>query len=631
MLYCNHLISFGVTMRKRLKSKYVYILGGVIVALIFAAFLYASYLLLEHALRQDEPDIPPEPTKTFNVIFRNEDETEISVRTYNEGDPIEIPPSPTKEEDDQYVYTFYSWDKDVSYFVTEDVVYTAVFEASVKYYDVTFYGYNETVLYSKRVPYGSSVTYEGNTPLRPSDEQYTYTFTTWDTSTEFITKDTVTHAQFEATQKRFTIRFLNYDGSLFQQVFAVYGDDLTSSIPTPSKPDYGNITYLFVAWDQDISYITSDMTVHPEFEAQTSCVITFLDADGTVILSTQYEIDSPIVAPEMPAKKEDLYFSGWDKEITIATGNTVYTALYSSTPWHCELYISYQYEDGAIASPTYHATLDYGSFYEIASPQIPQFEADPSIVSGTINDNLTIVVTYRPSGSIPLKDGIYEISTQAQLIFLSKSSELWSKEFILKDNISLAGIDWTGIGTSSIPFSGTFNGNGYTISNVTITSVDDAYMQTSVGFFNVVSGKISDLNVAISFEFTTTVNKLLLGGLVGELTGTVDRCNVNVSFNISANYLQVGSIAGNTRKATILNSYATCSGTITSALSSLRSVGALAGYASSSTFKACTVHGRLTVMVNETPLSGEMAWIGELSNMNEIELRNNNLCDAVFE
>ena len=53
--------------------------------------------------------------------------------------------------------------------------------------------------------------------------------------------------------------------------------------------------------------------------------------------------------------------------------------------------------------------------------------------------------------------------------------------------------DWEPVGTSSIPFTGTFEGNGYTISNLSISST-----AADVGFFGVVGGTNAKIrNVAI--------------------------------------------------------------------------------------------------------------------------------------
>lgn len=46
--------------------------------------------------------------------------------------------------------------------------------------------------------------------------------------------------------------------------------------------------------------------------------------------------------------------------------------------------------------------------------------------------------------------------------------------FILMGDIDLAGVDWSPIGSDEIPFTGSLNGNGFKISNLTINAADGA-------------------------------------------------------------------------------------------------------------------------------------------------------------
>lgn len=63
---------------------------------------------------------------SYTVTFVS-DGKEISSKNYKYGDTVFVPATPYKEKDENYTYTFVSWDKEIAE-VTEDVVYTAVFE-----------------------------------------------------------------------------------------------------------------------------------------------------------------------------------------------------------------------------------------------------------------------------------------------------------------------------------------------------------------------------------------------------------------------------------------------------------------------------------------------------------------------
>ena len=82
--------------------------------------------------------------------------------------------------------------------------------------------------------------------------------------------------------------------------------------------------------------------------------------------------------------------------------------------------------------------------------------------------------------------------------------------YILMNDLDLGGMEWTPIGTSGSAFTGTFDGNGYAISNFKITG-DVEY----AGLFGYNKGTIQNLGVE---EFTIDVNRSgysYAGGLVG--------------------------------------------------------------------------------------------------------------------
>ena len=101
----------------------------------------------------------------------------------------------------------------------------------------------------------------------------------------------------------------------------------------------------------------------------------------------------------------------------------------------------------------------------------------------------------------------YQIANGAELAYLASSvnsGETYTgKNFVLTANIDLNGLPWTPIGNSFSDallegsnyriFAGNFDGNGYTISNVSIGS-ETAPLEADVfGLFGATAGKISNL------------------------------------------------------------------------------------------------------------------------------------------
>ena len=114
-------------------------------------------------------------------------------------------------------------------------------------------------------------------------------------------------------------------------------------------------------------------------------------------------------------------------------------------------------------------------------------------------------------------------------------------KYELMNDLDGEGKAFTAIGEANYPFKGEFNGNGYTIKNLTITSSTD-FSTVNVGLFsNIESANIHDLNIK-GFNVTGTDN-------VGILTGSVNKDsiieNVNVTESTLSGANNVGDLVGN--------------------------------------------------------------------------------------
>ena len=132
------------------------------------------------------------------------------------------------------------------------------------------------------------------------------------------------------------------------------------------------------------------------------------------------------------------------------------------------------------------------------------------------------------------------ISTVEQLIALASSEDdaVLAKHYRLDKELDkeldLSGVSFEGIGSAAHPFTGTFDGEGKTISNVTINKESGK----NVGFFNVIQGAtIKNLNLK-NVDITGETN---VGGLVGYARAALDK--VDLSKNV-ANLVGSCSVTG---------------------------------------------------------------------------------------
>ncbi|MBQ9200661.1 MAG: InlB B-repeat-containing protein, partial [Lachnospiraceae bacterium] len=116
---------------------------------------------------------------SYTVTWTNYDDTVLKTDTVDYGEtPAYTGATPTKPADAQYTYTFVGWTPEINT-VTGDVTYKATYTNAKNKYTVRWLNYDNTVLQEGTVDYGETPEYTGDTPTKPADEQYTYTFVGW--------------------------------------------------------------------------------------------------------------------------------------------------------------------------------------------------------------------------------------------------------------------------------------------------------------------------------------------------------------------------------------------------------------------------------------------------------------------
>ena len=151
-------------------------------------------------------------------------------------------------------------------------------------------------------------------------------------------------------------------------------------------------------------------------------------------------------------------------------------------------------------------------------------------------------------------------------------------------DISLATYtDWDPIGDLANRFTGSFDGNGYTISDLTITNSNDNY-DNAVGLF----GAISSASILRKVHIRSA-NITGAGANVGILVGYAQRANIrnsSVSGEVTASDNNVGGLVGNGFGTTIMSSYA-----VGGAVNGKNFVGGLVGYGRSASITSSYAAG----------------------------------------
>ena len=257
--------------------------------------------------------------------------------------------TPEKESVGHTGYLFNGWDKALTNITADRDVYAQYTETHA--YEVTFKNWDDTILLVKLVPEGATCadpvqTGEIETPTKPGDANYVYSFLGWTgAGLRNVTSDRTVTASY-STLESYTIRFLNWDNSvlltLYLQRSAQIPDPIGKGLmQTPERPMDASYRYTFTQWrlgTKGSSYYTTEfplVTGNLDFYAQYSSVqihtLTIKDWDGTTLYQGIY--DHNTVAPnpvtgglvEYPTRESDgtYNYTFWNWVISSATSTSI--------------------------------------------------------------------------------------------------------------------------------------------------------------------------------------------------------------------------------------------------------------------------------------------------------------------
>ena len=466
----------------------------------------------------------------------------------------------------------------------------------------------------------------------------TYDVEESDTLGDFLT--TLTLEGFTARMDSGTVQIKSDDGKYIK-------GDLADSLGISTK----ETTYIQSTeqnFDNEIPVTTESSTVITETTTKTEEQITTETVPVTITeetTTTRTEQTTSIKTTETVIVEWSTTTTSTTSTSTIYETTTVETTTTTTTETIATVYTATT--ETLLVPATAAATLAVDDGVAAVS------ETSGFIEPITRRDTSTMTALSSMASNSTLTSGTYKISTTAelqQLATLQNSGYLSSSntyEFVLADNIDLSSIsNWTPIGNNLKRFYGTFDGNGYVISNLTIDRPDEDY----VGLFGYSYGDIKNLGLenvnvkgrdyvgglvgmASMTSMTTITNCYVLGdvsgtnnvgGLAGDVSGDITSCSVsgtvsgnrlvgglvgitlgditscNVKCDVSGTEA-VGGLAGNAARD-ITNSY------VTGNVSGTDKVGGLAGNVSGD-ITSCSVSGTVSGDSNTGVLVGR-AYVG---------------------
>ena len=335
------------------------------------------------------------------------------------ADKIVKPAAPSKQDTDEYTYSFIAWTPAISE-VKGDAIYKANYSATKNKYKVTFVDSDDSILLAtKEYDYGTTVDKitKPADPSKSGNAEWTYTFAGWDKEITAVKSDVTYKATYTKTKNKYDVEFVDEDGTTplkvnysGQEVNSVKYDYGTAAadIVRPQNPEKAatpEYTYTFAGWTPAIADVKDNATYKATYSrAKNRYTIKFVDYNGDVISSAEYEYGktaADIVRPSNPSRTataEYTYsFSGWTPAIADVTGDATYTATYSAAKNNYK--VTFVDSDDTVLQAT--AEYEYGTTADqITKPADPSkaATAEFTYAFGGWNpkvDTVTCDVTYK--------------------------------------------------------------------------------------------------------------------------------------------------------------------------------------------------------------------------------------------
>ena len=176
-----------------------------------------------------------EPAEVFQVTFKNYDEMQLYVAEVVAGQTaVYQGEEPTKPSTVMNDYVFNGWDKDLTN-VQESFTTYAQYTEQLRKYTITFVNYDDSVLQNTKEEYGSTPSYNGATPTKPSDANADYTFSGWSPNIGPVNGDQTYKAVYDASYSpTYRTTGLVYQIQGYNESYAVvgyFGNETTVAIP----------------------------------------------------------------------------------------------------------------------------------------------------------------------------------------------------------------------------------------------------------------------------------------------------------------------------------------------------------------------------------------------------------------
>ena len=191
-------------------------------------------------------------------------------------------------------------------------------------------GNGKTIETDRNVSYGATPEYNGMTPKKQGNKQYTYTFIGWSTEITEVTKNETYTAVFSQSLVKYKITWKNEDGTILGTSDVEYGKKPVYDGEEPTKESDNKYSYKFSYWSPTITTVYKDYTYTAKYtKAYRQYTLTFKNDDGTVIDTANVQAGHTLsstfldnVTKKAVKENDDKYcytFKSWSPNIDSST------------------------------------------------------------------------------------------------------------------------------------------------------------------------------------------------------------------------------------------------------------------------------------------------------------------------
>lgn len=288
-------------------------------------YLFAGWDKSQNNIQKDTDFHPVFNAKPMvKATFVNYDGTVLYVDEVIAGTKAEyggLTPEKPRDYDLQIKYVFKEWKPNINVAIEDNTTFTPVWD-EIDFYKVEWQNYDGTVLETDYVDYNQKATYNGETPTRPTDAQYVYTFSGWSPNPEntAIVANTTFTAGY-SLKALCKVTLLNADGTVFDEIGVGNGEQFDyHSKPTPPDDDAQFRDYKFASWQLngvDVTLpitVTTNITLTPRFEGTLRKYSVFWFVEGE-LKETDIDVAYGTVGVTydgVTPEKDGYVFSGWN-------------------------------------------------------------------------------------------------------------------------------------------------------------------------------------------------------------------------------------------------------------------------------------------------------------------------------